>query len=310
MQVYHPLYTWYSLRYKDSGSYVKTTPNSELEFCLNKNIPIYTNNLHEALKFNAMAIADSFSQPLNVMFSGGIDSEVIVRINKDLGIKQNIYIMEYENNLNCRDVESAKEICKSLSVPYKIIKFNMKKFFEKKAESWYKKTYISRVEHIHRLELFQYFDNIVIVGDGEPYLKRDLKSDYTKKSPWHFRLDEHEFWFTMYSTQTNFNVLGSWYQLTPEIFANILRSNVVKNLTNDRLYGKQSTYSSRVPVYKEIWPDIKEKNKLVGFEGVDGPAGSLPAFMEEFKNTVMQGCTETPFEFSIEEFTRNFVWQQ
>lgn len=305
MQLYHPTYNWYEVMYNDSLTHHKNSKNSKLLFNPKRKIITNTKDYKEALNFNASAIADSFQQPLEIMFSGGIDSEVIVRTNKDLGITQNVYIFKFENNLNVRDVKSAQEICNSLGIVLKVIPFNLKKFFENEAEYYFKKTFISRVEHLPRFKWFEKFNNLIVVGDGEPYLRRDLLGDYSKKSGWSYRLDEHEFWWTMYS-HNNSNILGSWYHYTPEIFANFAKHQVIKDLTDDKFYGKQSTYSSRVKLNQSIWSTIKEKQKLVGFEGETGHPGSLPYFMESFKNSVMKDVTETPFSIPKNKFERIF----
>lgn len=290
---------WIRPYYKDSNSYKKLFPNSKLEIDFATNIKLQTKNYHEALLLNARSIADTFPQPFDVMLSGGIDSEVIVRINKDLGIKQNVYTIRLENNYNKRDVDSAIEICKSLSVPLKIIDFDVKKFFENDAESLYKKTYASRVETLPRFKWHDFFDNVIIFGDGEPYWRRAYEGDYSRKSPWNMYSLEYEFAQDFYGAHINKEVVGNWYTFIPDIYFQFIKENLIKDIIDDKAFGKLSTWSSRVRLHRTIWPDIKDKIKLVGYEADESP-GTIPNFMLKFKEEIMKDVTSTELEFTQE----------
>ena len=102
---------------------------------LNFNVPKDIKNMsyYDALKENARVMRDSFSEPFDVLLSGGIDSEVMVRTFKDLGIAHNTFIFRYEDDLNIRDINSSIQICQTLNIPYKIIDFNLSKFYEQDA---------------------------------------------------------------------------------------------------------------------------------------------------------------------------------
>lgn len=290
---------WIRPYFKDSKTYQKTYPNSELEIEFSKNIKLSTRSYHEALILNARTIADTFAQPFDVMLSGGIDSEVVVRINKDLGIKQNVYTIRFENNYNKRDVDSAIEICKSLSIPLKIIDFDLERFFENDAESLYKKTYTSRVETLPRFMWHNLFDNVIIFGDGEPYWRRTHEGDYNRKSPWSMYSLEYEFAQDFYGAHLNKELVGNWYTFIPDIYFQFIKENLIKDLMDDKIYGKQSTWSSRVGLHQTIWPDIKDKIKLVGYEADKSP-GTIPDFMIKFKEEIMKGVTSTELEFTKE----------
>lgn len=288
---------WIRPYFKDSKTYKKNSPESELEISFTSNIKLSTKNYHEALIFNAKAVAESFTQPFDVLLSGGIDSEVMVRINKDLGIKQNVYTIKFENDYNKRDVDSAIEICKSLSIPLKIIDFNLKRFFENDAASFYNMTYMSRVEILPRLAWHDFFDNTLVFGDGEPYWKRILVENYNQKSKWVMCLDEYEFAQDLYSAYRSKDIVGSWYTFTPDIIFNFMKTPLINNLINDQIPGKLSSWSSRVPLHRTIWPNIKDKIKLVGYEANES-AGTMPDFMIEFRDKIMKNVTNTTIELS------------
>jgi hypothetical protein len=263
---------------------------------------VSTSSYREALIHNAKAIADSYPQPFDILLSGGIDSEVVVRLNNDLGITQNVHVFRFENDINIRDVESAKQICNSLSIPLNVIDFNLEHFFETEAESLYKKTLISKIEYLPRFYWQSYFDNLLIQGGGEPYLRRDLEEDYSRKSDWFFWFYEYDFAHDLYSCATGDNSMGNWYYFTPDIYVNYCKESIIQNLIQDRSKGKISTMTSRIPLHREIWPDIKDKIKLTGYEGASNPVATYPKFMEDFQNQVMQGVSNTIFKFDKTTF--------
>lgn len=291
---------WYTIKYKDSNNHLKLTPSSEFEIAFNQT-SLNTGNYFEALAYNARVVADTYGEPLDVMLSGGIDSEVVIRIHKDLGIKQNIYTFKFEDDINIRDVESAKKICTGLNVPLTVIDFNLKHFFETNAENLYKKTHTARVETLPRLAFHTYSDNTPIFADGEPYWKRKFLDDYSKKSQWTKFINEYDYVHILYGIQHNRNVVGCWYTHTPDIFLQYYKDPFIKKLLNDEFIGKVSNWSSRVAHHQAIWKNIEIKPKLVGYEGTNGKPGEMPEFMEIFKNSVMQGVTNSIIELTIQD---------
>lgn len=291
---------WYKIKYKDSNNHLKLKPNSEfsLEF---KEISLNSKNYFEALTYNASLIADTYLQPFDVLLSGGIDSEVVVRIHKNLGIKQNVYTFKFEDDLNIRDVQSAKRICDNLNIPLILIDFDLKKFFESDAESLYKKTYTARVETLPRLAFHDYLDNIPIFADGEPYWKRRFLDDYSKKSEWTKFINEYDYVHNLYGIQQNRDVIGCWYAHSPDIFLQYYKDPFIKKLLNDEFKGKISNWSSKVNHHRELWKDIETKPKLVGYEGANGKPGEIPEFMEVFKNSIMQEVTNGVIELTIQD---------
>ena len=88
----------------------KTSRRSFLDLHFNIPNDIGPMSYHDALIKNASIMRDSFSEPFDVLLSGGIDSEVMIRTFKDLGITHNTFVFRYEDNLNIRDVNSSIQI--------------------------------------------------------------------------------------------------------------------------------------------------------------------------------------------------------
>jgi hypothetical protein len=281
----------------------KLTRKSLLSLHFNIPADIKSVSYYSALKQNAQIMRDSFSEPFDVLLSGGIDSEVVVRTFKELGITHNTFIFRYEDNLNIRDINSSIQICEALNIPYKIIDFNLSKFYKNDAISIFEKTLVPNVASLSRIKWLEYLDNIPVFGEGEPYWKRNLSGDYSVKSSWSFHLTEREMFISLNSHYINRPIIGEWYQYTPYIMMSYFQETLIKDLLEDKLIGKQSSLSSRLPLHRRFWPDIVEKSKLTGYEGPTGkPLENPPEFFKEFyQQNQMADLTNLEFKYSLEE---------
>lgn len=296
------LNNWMSYSF-DNGPIFGQKTSRESIFQLHFATGIQIKNLHyfDAIKYNAQMVADNFSQPFDVLLSGGIDSEILVRINDLLGIKQNIYTFRLENDYNIRDVESAKDICKCLDIKLNIIDWNLQKWVENEAYDVYKKTKCPLIEKMARFDWYKHFDNIIVIGEGEPYWRRDLKEDYTKKSAWHLHWGEEDFVNSIFSKLTGKTIIGEWYNYTPEVVKSFHKQPLVKKLLNDEIIGKVSCWSSRYEIHKELFPNIKHKIKLVGYEGLLGYPSEKPAFMTAFQEEIINETANAMYKFTVDE---------
>ena len=254
----------------------------------------------DALFRNASIMRDQYTEPFDVCLSGGIDSEVVVRTFKDLGIKHNTFIFRLEDSINAIDVSNAITLCNALNIDYKIIDFNLRKFFENDALHYAEIIKTPRAGRLPRLMWFEMLDNIVITGEGEPYWTRDLATEETKSS-WSFHFSEDAYTNSRYTDIISKTAICDWYEYTPEIMWSFKKIPLIENLLKDNLPNKLSTWSSRHIIHKEIWPDIKYIPKLTGFEGYGNP-GSMPDFMNDFQNIVLSKYTSKDILLNEEEF--------
>ena len=276
----------------------KLSKDSIFRIHFSKNLKIKSLDYFEALKYNAEMVAENFTGPFDVLLSGGIDSEIVVRINNMLGIKQHVYTFRLENEYNIRDVESAQTICDDIGIKLNIIDWNLQHWIENDAYEIYQKTYSPIIERMIRFEWFKYFDNIIVMGEGEPYWRRDLEGDYSVKSPWHLHWVEDYFMSSIYANLTGQTVIGEWYNYTPEVVKSFHKLPLIKKLLNDELSGKISCWSSRRDVHLRMFPTIKSRPKLVGYEGPIGFPFSKPIFLEKFQKEIIGNTSNVGYKFT------------
>jgi len=300
---------WMSYSFNDIPLSHKNNREDTLK--IHFHLPNGTKNLNyqDALIYNASVMKDNHTEPFDVLLSGGIDSEVVVRTFHTLGIKHNTFIFKYEDDLNIRDINSSIQICNALNLKLQIIDFNLNEFYQSgEAEEIFNKTLVPNVTSLTRIKWLEYLDNVPVFGEGEPYWKRDFGSDYSQKSNWSFHLSETELFISLNSHYINRPVIGEWYQYTPEIMSSYFREPLVNSLLDDQVVGKESTLSSRLRLHRQYWPDIADKSKLTGYEGPTGKPGENPpkCFVNFYNEYKMNELANAKFKYSLEEMNLIF----
>jgi hypothetical protein len=54
-------------------------------------------------------------------------------------------------------------------------------------------------------------------------------------------------------------------------------------------------------MHQEIWPEVKIRKKLVGYEGAEGEPGTGPDFIGNFQRTFMDGVVNTKHVLSQDQ---------
>lgn len=273
---------WLGWSYNDKLYSVRQNKNCKYKFIVNKQDSINQLSYKEALLYNAEMAREYFSDKFDLLFSGGIDSEVVLRTFKDLGITHNTYIFKYNNNYNRRDYETAINVAENLNVPYKVIDFNLENFFENDAYDLFTKSKCIRAGRLVHLKLCELVDNIPVMGEAEPYWLRELGADYTIKSGWKFPMNESNHNCSIYLHSLGRENLCDFYEFTPNVIAAFQAHPLTHKLLNDDLPGKISNWSNRISMHQEIWPDIVHRYKLTGYESENYP-GFYPNFFTDFQ---------------------------
>jgi len=287
---------WLSWHYDNVEYGTKNTVNTEFTILLKKTIINKPLSYYEELYENARNIRDIIQGPLDLLFSGGIDSEVILRIYLDLKIPINVYIFRYENMFNYREYNHAIRICTELNVKYKIIDFNLKKFFENDAYDIWTKCYCNSSGWLPLMKMTSYLDNTPIVGRGDPYWQKQINGE------WLFEIDEGAKFWTTYHKKINRIAITDWYEYRPEIIISHFQLTRIKTLIDNRQPGKLSSFSNKCLIHKDYWKDIIIRPKMTGFEKDKIPdKNSKPIFMLNFDKEYTNTVVNKTYKYSKEE---------
>ena len=285
--------TWY---YDDVEYGPKTSPNSKFELKIKPTINQQIKSYKEELLLNASRIRDTFSEPFDLMLSGGVDSEVILRCYRELKVPVNVFVFKYENNYNLPDVTHALKICEGLNITPTVIDLNLQKFFEHEAYDIWTTGYYLNSGRLPHMKMIEYLDNIPIMGDGCPYW-----SYYD--GTWKLELDEDCHAQSIYCKTIGRTMIADWYEHSPEVLVSHMNHPLIRNMKRTQKTSLEFVNTKYI-LHKQLWDDIELRPKRVGFEGSMKPGmnASKPDFMLDFnKNYITDVMTNSDYLFSKED---------
>lgn len=275
----------------------KLAPGSKFNMQFKKVINRPVKSYREELLLNTQLIADTFNGPFDLMFSGGMDSEIILRCHKELGIPINVYIFKYENNYNHADVTQALKICNELNITPTVIDFNLQKFFENDAYDIWRKGYFYNGGKLPHMKMIDYMDNTPIMGDGCPYWTND-------NGIWKYEFDEDCHAQSIYCKTVGRKMIADWYEYSPEVIIAHMNTPDIQDLINCVPTTEYKYYEELKHIlHKKLWPTLDIRLKRTGFEGnlKPGMNSSKPEFMLEFNRQYLTGETSKDFLFTKDE---------
>ncbi len=222
----------------------------------------------------AQLIRDSISGTLVVFFSGGSDSEVVIRSFYESKIPIRAAICQFKNNLNIHDVSFAVVCCEQLGIPYDLIQLDIEQFMNDRLYWYAGLTQARSPELCSTMWLADQIDGVPIFGSGECYLVKRVSPNYIdgqseyETTPWD--LYEKELiasWYRFFMNVDRIAVPG-FFQYTPEIMLSFLKEDKIKELVNDKIKWKRSSVSSKMSIYQKHFPLIDRK-KYTGYEKLE-----------------------------------------
>ena len=207
----------------------------------------------------ARLIGQGTDDPIHVLYSGGIDSEVTVMSFLEAGVSITADIMCFEDDLNQHDVRYAFEFCRSHNVPFKVHNLNIRKFFAGQMYDYADVTHCASPQLCATMWLVDQIDGYPVIGQGECVLV--LKDDR-----WVFRESEMVNSFYRYYMVTDREGIPGFHQYTPEQMLSFFKDTTFlpyMNLTS----GKTSNKTTKPEIYQKYFP-IEPRPKYTGFEKV------------------------------------------
>jgi len=170
MKVYTSENNWYQWKYDDDMFGRRVNGDQTLHTMYTRS-NVVVNNFKEEMLLAAKSTMDHYTglRPC-VFFSGGSESDLVLRAYKDIGSNPIAYIIRYENDLNIHDVSYAITICLMLNVEYKLIDFQLFKFYENDAELISEIAQIDRPRALPHLKFLDFVEDteFAVYGIGDP----------------------------------------------------------------------------------------------------------------------------------------------
>lgn len=256
------------------------------------NLPFYTQfgrtsakvkSFKQELLGAARSTLDHVAGQLVVLFSGGVDSEVMLRSLLAVGANPKVIIARYENDYNIYDVSYAVTICNILDIRYDIVDINLAKFYENDAEKMSELSQIDRPRALPYCKLLEMIDGFPVMGasDLSPYR---INNDYSRKGTWMMRCWEHDIGWSKFLLAIKKPGIAEWYKWTPGLVISYMNTHWFHNLVSDKYYGKLGSNSTKIVGYKEAFSDLMPRQKKTGFENIDNLVNEFETFLQKKYN--------------------------
>jgi hypothetical protein len=201
---------------------------------------------------------------LNILYSGGLDSEFILSVFLDLGMKVNPIIMSIEPDLNRHDILYAIDFCQTRNIDYTVIDVNLQKLLDSgEYLSIAKNSGCPTYQRITTMWLAQQVDGTVITGDCPPIMRK-------RDNMWYNYDEEGLYSFTR--CWEHYGILGTplFGNYTTEMVHAFLFDPIMIELGNNRIAGKTASNSTKHLVYNRNNNfNLKPRIKYHGWEFIE-----------------------------------------
>lgn len=201
--------------------------------------------------------------PLYICYSGGLDSEYVLSLFLSLGMKITPVIMRTQ--YNDPDTRYAFKFCNEKNIIPTVVDLDFDKFVESgRLIDIALKMKCSAYQIATNMWLCSQLDGTVLTGNDPPHMSN-------KNGTWF--LDEDEWNHSQLGYFRDNRLCGTPFFLhyTPEMLLSFLLDPTMRDLVDNKIYGKLGTNSTKVFVYNNNDGsfELEQRQKLHGYEVVE-----------------------------------------
>jgi hypothetical protein len=210
---------------------------------------------------------------LNLLYSGGLDSEYVLSVFLRLGMNIQPVIMNLRSHdgsiYNSHESKYAFKFCEQQNIIPTIIDLNFDRFVESgQLLSISESVQCAAYQLPASMWLASQIDGTVITGNDPPHMKLN-----TKDNLWY--LDEEEIIHSQFKYFKQYSVYGTPFFLsyTPEMMLSFLVDPTMEALANHQFPGKLGTNSTKVHVFNNgTGFNLRQRIKQTGYEQIEKSA--------------------------------------
>lgn len=216
----------------------------------------------------ADTIYKELGKDLVVLFSGGTDSEIVLRSFKHIGITPRAIFIRFTKDYNVLDFEIAKSITDELGIKLETLDFDVKEFYRSGEAA----EFAAAVQCRQIAYLTVYYNilkmQVPAVMGGEMFLRRHVDRTGSK---WYYVIRENEDGSAMrFTLKYDIPLVNEWFSYTPEMMGYYLEHPDIQSLITNRYNYKLASVSSKNKILQQLFPNIKDKIKTHGYEKLMG----------------------------------------
>lgn len=244
----------------------------------------------EEQKRTARLVKEDLGKDLVVFFSGGTDSEIVIRSFLRVGFTPRVCFVRFKNDYNIDDYKEAQKVADDVGIDLEVIDFDVVDFYRSGEAREF-----SSIIHCRQMAYLTVYYNMLKLGCpavmGGDFFLRKYIDQHTSK--WYFVFRENEEGSAMrFSLKYNLPVVNEWGSYTPEMMGYYLREPYTQWLINDPNNYKLANQSSKHQLLFKLFPGLIRKVKSTGYERLMGFSGET--YWE------LQSCHTKRLEFSLD----------
>lgn len=213
-------------------------------------------------------VSKEFGKDLVLMFSGGTDSEIVLRSFLEIGIVPRCCFINFIGDYNSQDRLLAQQICDELNVKLEVLDFDVKEFYYSGQAAEFAESlqcrqiaYLTVYYNILKLQM-------PAVMGGEMLMRRHV---YHNGSQWYYCFRENEDASAMrFSLKHSIPLVNEWFSYTPEMIAYYLEDPDIQRLITEKYNYKLASVSSKNQILQRLFPNLVDKVKTHGYEQLMG----------------------------------------
>ncbi len=242
-----------------------------------------TSNFRQEQRRTADLIYKEYGKDFVVMFSGGTDSEIVIRSFLDIGVKPRCVFIRFKHNYNIDDYNVALRIGDQLGIHVERWDFDVIDFHRSGAAAEFAEQIQCRqIAYLTVYNCIRSLGMPAVMG-GEMLLRRHVANG--SPTEWYYVFRENEDASAMrFSLKYNIPLVNEWFSYTPEMMAYYLENKKIQELVTVKDNGKLGSVSTKNFVLKGLIPEIIIKRKTHGYEKLGG--FNIETYFELYKTHV------------------------
>ena len=225
---------------------------------------------------NAAKLISKESKDIWISYSGGIDSEFIIRTFIEAEINFKIATVVMKGEINDYDLQHSRDFCKSIGLPLHEFELDLELFYQNNLDEYAQNTRCVSPQFPVHMWLWDQLDGFIVAGHGDPIFKR-------KDDGWKFQIQEKEDSVYRYAEWRNRNMAPGFYAYTPELLLSFMLEKEVSNMFIAPNRAKlRDIIQVKHQVYSKYYP-MTQRDKRTGFENV---RNLDETYRTQLKNTI------------------------
>jgi hypothetical protein len=257
-------------------NYIRPYGNSENFKLEIDSIPYKKTDYYKESVVAAQMVESNKSGKLYLMYSGGVDSEYALSVFLDQGIDIIPVVIKLNSSYNKHDTDYAFKFCQKKNIQPLIIDIDYDNFVTSGKMFDLAIAMKSSIPHYTTTAYaISQLEGTVICGDGEPHLVKD-------NDIWNICIYEYEYSLFNFYVKHNIKGVVHFNRYTPQMFRAFIEDIRMKDLANNKIFGKQGSHSSKWIIYNRYSNfELEERPKYHGFELIEkSPIKQHDSFFE------------------------------